>query len=183
MNGPPFPFPYGVNEFTTLPWSFEEDVENNPRLGVEVIEFCEMKLDPERWESQLELLANSGLSVSSVQPVVRTPEPSAGEPRPPGLQDRVARYRESIERIAPYAENASFVSNTGPAPNGNMEAAIRQTISDLRELAVIGRDHGVRIALAPLNPISLNLETAIWTLWAGAADRERGGPGKRGHLS
>ncbi|WP_078503521.1 TIM barrel protein [Streptomyces sulphureus] len=45
-----------------------------------------------------------------------------------------------------------------------MAEAIRQTVIDHRELASVTAAHGVRIALEPLNPVSLNRKTAIWTM-------------------
>jgi hypothetical protein len=65
--------------------------------------------------------------------------------------------------IAPFAPGAVFVTNTGPAPDGNLHEAIRQVVTHHGELADIAADHGVRIALEPLNPVLLNAETAIWT--------------------
>lgn len=44
-----------------------------------------------------------------------------------------------------------------------MADAIAQTISSHQELAAIAADHGVRIALEPLSPVTLNQESAIWT--------------------
>ena len=80
MSPDTLPFAYGVNEFTTMPWSFEEDVENYAALGVEALELCEVKLDDDRTEEQLEMVAEAGLSIYSVQPVVRAMVPSAGQP-------------------------------------------------------------------------------------------------------
>ncbi|MEV4273432.1 sugar phosphate isomerase/epimerase family protein [Micromonospora chalcea] len=157
------PFPYGVNQFTTMPWTFEQDVENYIQLGVAALELCEIKLDPHRRGEQLDLIAQAGLPVVSVQPAVRAMVPSASQPQPRSRKERVESFRRSIELIAAYAPGATFVTNTGPAPGGDMAEAIRQTISDHRELAAIAANHGVRIALEPLNPVSLNLETAIWT--------------------
>ncbi|RYL93380.1 sugar phosphate isomerase/epimerase [Sporolactobacillus sp. THM7-4] len=158
-----FPFSYGVSEFTTQPRSFEQDIENYARLGVDTIELCEIKLDPDRMTSQLELLRNSGLKVSSVQPQVRTAVPSMGQPHPERIEDRIKIFRQSIERLAPYAPGAVFVTNTGPAPKGNMVEAIQQVIKYHQELSSIADDYGVKIALEPLNPTLLNQETAIWT--------------------
>ncbi|WP_030680561.1 sugar phosphate isomerase/epimerase family protein [Streptomyces cellulosae] len=162
---PPFPFPYGVNQFTTTPWSFEEDLAHYSRLGVEAIELCETKLDqdPDRAKAQLASVAEAALPISSVQPAVRTVFPSETQPEPAGRRDRLDRFRRSVELIAPFAPGAVFVTNTGPAPDGNLHEAIRQVVAHHRELADIAADHGVRIALEPLNPVLLNAETAIWT--------------------
>ncbi|WP_141603906.1 sugar phosphate isomerase/epimerase family protein [Terrilactibacillus laevilacticus] len=158
-----FPFSYGVNEFTTQPWSFEQDIVNYKSLGVDTIELCEIKLDPARMTSQLEFLRNSGLKVSSVQPQVRTAVPSMGQPHPERIEDRIKRFRQSIERLAPYTPGAVFVTNTGPAPKGNMVEAIQEVVKYHQDLSSIADYHGVKLALEPLNPILLNLETAIWT--------------------
>ncbi|WDV53252.1 sugar phosphate isomerase/epimerase [Streptomyces coeruleorubidus] len=168
MNSPtasPFPFPYGVNQFTTMPWSFEEDLAHYARLGIEAMELCETKLhdDHDRAKTQLASVAGTGLPISSVQPLVRTVFPSETQPDPAGRRDRLARFRRSVELIAPFAPGAVFVTNTGPAPDGNLHEAVRQVVTHHRELADIAADHGVRIALEPLNPVLLNAETAIWT--------------------
>ncbi|UNX56107.1 sugar phosphate isomerase/epimerase [Georgenia sp. TF02-10] len=157
------PFPYGVSEFTTQPWSFEEDVAGYADLGVAAIEVCEVKLDPARADEQLGRVQAAGLTVSSVQATVRTVLPSASQPKPPDRADRLAAFRASVERIAPYAPGAAFVTNTGPAPGGNMAEALDRVVADHKELAAVAADNGVRIALEPLNPVSLNQETAIWT--------------------
>ncbi|GAA2639712.1 sugar phosphate isomerase/epimerase family protein [Actinomadura fulvescens] len=160
---PPMPFTYSVNEFTTAPWTFEEDLRRYGELGVEAIELCEDKLDPQRLDRQLAELADSGLPVCSVQPRLRTLFPSRMMPQPEGLAERLARIRASIERLAPYAPGAVFVVNTGPAPGGDIAGALDHVHSGLRRLAETAADHGVRIALEPLNPILLNAETMIWT--------------------
>lgn len=163
MTSGPFPFAYGVNQFTTSPWSFAEDVEHYRRAGVQAIEVCEQKLTAGRWDDQLGLLRDAALPISSVQPAVRTMVPSSSQPQPQGRRERLASFRNTVERIAPYAPGAAFVTNTGPAPQGNMADAIRQAVVDHQELSSIAAEHGVRIALEPLNPVSLNIETAIWT--------------------
>ncbi|MFI7015517.1 hypothetical protein [Streptomyces sp. NPDC050164] len=88
MNSPApstFPFPYGVNQFTTMPWSFDEDLAHYARLGIEAMELCETKLhdDHDRAKTQLASVAGTGLPISSVQPLVRTVFPSETQPAPP----------------------------------------------------------------------------------------------------
>ncbi|HXT36744.1 MAG TPA: sugar phosphate isomerase/epimerase, partial [Chloroflexota bacterium] len=111
MDAPSFPF--GVSEFTTQPWTFEQDVENFARLGVDTIEVCEEKLDDARAAEQLGLVARNGLLISSVQPAVRTLYPSLSQPEPKEIPARMDRFRHTIELLAPFAPAGPFVTNTG----------------------------------------------------------------------
>ncbi|REE99867.1 sugar phosphate isomerase/epimerase family protein [Thermomonospora umbrina] len=163
MSPSELPFAYAVDEFTTTPWSFEEDLHHYPRLGVEAIELCEAKLDERRAHEQLAALSASGLRVCSVQPAVRTLLASRMMPEPADPRHRLDRLRRTIERIAPYAPGAPFVVNTGPAPGGDMAAALDRIEEGLAALTRFAADHGVRVALEPLHPVMLNVETAVWT--------------------
>src|SRR5579884_997826 len=92
-------YTFGVSEFTTWPWSFEEDVERYAALGVETIEVCEFKLDEGAIEERLGTIAERGMRISGAQPAVRTLFPSASMPEPKDIPGRMARYRETIERF------------------------------------------------------------------------------------
>jgi len=157
-------YQFGVSQFTTMPWAFERDVETYTRLGVQAIEICEVKLNPARLAEQMALPAAHGLAVTSVQPVVRTLFPSASQPDPPDVPARMARFRQSITKIAPFARGASFVSNTGIAPNGDMQRVRDTAAREYRALAEFASGHGVRVAIEPLNPSIMNVETALWTV-------------------
>jgi sugar phosphate isomerase/epimerase len=158
------PFRFGVSQFTTWPWSFEQDVENYARLGVDSIEVCESKLDDDRAADQLSLIGQRGLEISSVQPAVRTLFPSQMQPEPENPPERMARFRRAIERISRFARGAPFVSNTGPPPNGNVRDVFDVAVREYRELADFAQEQGVSVALEPLDAVLMNVETAIWTL-------------------
>lgn len=158
------PFPFGVNEFTTMPWTFEEDVEQYANLGIGAIELCELKLDDHRYAEQLALIADHRLAISAVQPLVRTFFSSQMQPQPTGLESRTARLRQTIQRIAPFAPGTAFIVNTGAPPKGNVAEASNTVILQLRNLSDLATDHGVRIALEPLHPTAMNTESAIWTV-------------------
>jgi len=158
------PLFFGVSEFTTHPWPFERDVETYARLGVDAIEVCEFKLDPARLEPQMRLPAAYGLQITSVQPSLRTLFPSRSQSEPKDIGARMARFRRTIEMLAPYAPGVPFVTNTGIAPEGNMQAALDRAVCEYGDLADFAAQHGVRIALEPLNAAIMNVESAIWTL-------------------
>lgn len=159
-----FPFAFGMNEFTTQPWSFEEDLHQYAALGVETIELCESKLDPHRLEEQMALLKKSGLKVSSFQPAVRTFGASKMMPYPQEPERRLARLEESMRRYAPHAQGVPFVVNTGAPGNGDIQGCITRTVNALRHLAPLAAELGIKLSLEPLNPTSINYETAIWTI-------------------
>ena len=157
-------YQFGVSQFTTMPWAFERDVETYARLGVQAIEVCEVKLDPARLREQMALPAAHGLQVTSVQPVVRTLFPSSSQPTPPDVPARMARFRQSITELAPFTPGAAFVSNTGNAPGGDIQRVLDTAATEYRALAKFASAHGVRVAIEPLNPSIVNIETALWTV-------------------
>jgi sugar phosphate isomerase/epimerase len=158
------PLIFGISQFTTMPWSFDEDVARYAGLAVDAIEVVEAKLDDARAEAQLASIAEHGLFVASVQPKVRTFFASRMTPEPRDMNDRVACLRRSIERLARYAPGAPFITNVGAHPRGDMAEAMRVVAEQLRKLAPVAADHGVKLALEPLNPTSVNVESAIWTI-------------------
>ena len=157
-------FTFGISEFTTMPWSFDQDVERYARLGVDTIEVVEAKLDDDRVAEQMESIAAAGLGISGVQPEVRTFFDSRMMPDPKSLDERVACLRRSIERLARYAPGVPFITNTGAHPRGDMAEAMKVVAANLGELGRVAADHGVTMALEPLNPTSVNVESAIWTV-------------------
>ena len=157
-------FRFGVSEFTTMPWTFAQDLAAYARLGVDAIEVVEAKLDPARLAEQFAAIRAAGLDVSAVQPKVRTFFASRMTPEPAALADRVAALRSSIERIAPYVPGVTFITNTGAHPRGDLAEAMRVCAEQLGELGRVAADHGVKLSLEPLNPTSVNVESAIWTV-------------------
>lgn len=158
------PYLFGVSEFTTTPWTFEQDVRTYAQLGIDTIEVCEFKLDDTRAADQLTLIAQHGLQISSVQPTVRTLFPSLSQPEPADLSLRMARFRRTIQTFTGVAPGVPFVTNTGIPPKGNIQDVFDRAAIEYRTLARFAGEHGVRIALEPLNASIMNEESAIWTL-------------------
>ncbi len=161
---PPLPFTFGISEFTTMPWSFDEDVKRYAALGVGSIEVVETKLDDDRFADQMRSIADAGLVISGIQPKVRTFFSSRMMPDPKPLDERVACLCGSIERLAKYAPGVPFITNTGAHPKGDMAEVMKVVATKLGELGRLAADHGVKMALEPLNPTSVNVESAIWTV-------------------
>lgn len=160
----PFPFPISISEFTTRPWTFEQDLAHYAEQGITMIEICEEKLDPKRYAEQMAMLKEYGLAISAVQPLVRTFGTSQMQPEPQRLKERVSRLCLSIERLSPFAAGCPFILNTGAAEKGDIEAMISTTIRELKQLSGFAADQGVRLAIEPLNASSMNTESAIWTI-------------------
>jgi sugar phosphate isomerase/epimerase len=157
-------FRFGVSQFTSTPWGFERDVEEYVRLGVEAIEVCEDKLDEERFSEQLALVGEQGLEISSAQPSVRTLFPSRTQPEPEEPGERAAAFRGTVERFGDCADGVPFILNTGPPRDGNIREVIETTVREGRVLAEHAGERGASVALEPLSPALMNVESAIWTL-------------------
>ena len=156
--------PFGVSQFTTWPQSFEEDLELVRGEGIPAIEVCEAKIDPARRDEQLARLKDSGLRVASIQPRLHSLFPDQPRPEPRDPRERMKFLRQTIEDLAPHFPGVTFVSISGAAPAGNYAEAYRTAVREYRELAKIAGDHGVRLALEPLNPILMNVDTFLCSL-------------------
>ncbi|WP_232228042.1 sugar phosphate isomerase/epimerase family protein [Asaia astilbis] len=121
-------------------------------------------MDPQRTEQQLRAAKQAGLAISAVQPKIRTFFSSKMAPEPEGIEARVSAFAQSMRTLSPHVEGAPFVMNTGAPPEGNMQRCLDETVHHLRRLAPLAADLGVTIAIEPLNPTSINIETAIWTI-------------------
>ena len=156
--------PFGVSQYTTWPQSFEQDLTLFQALGVENIEVCEAKLDAGNPRPQLERLKASGLKVTSVQPRLHSLFPDQPRPEPVSPGERMKLLAESIELFGQYFPGATLVSISGAAPGGDYHEAYKTAAREYRELAKIAEGHGVRVALDPLNPILMNVDTFICSL-------------------
>lgn len=156
--------PFGISQYTTWPQTFEEDLELYREAGVEFIEVCEAKLDASKPEAQLQQLKDSGLRVSSVQPRLHSLFPDFPRPEPVSPRERMGLLRKTIELFGRHFPGVTLVTITGAAPNGDYALAYRTAAQEYRELAKIAADHSVRVAVEPLHPILMNVDTFLCSL-------------------
>lgn len=156
---------FGISEFTTHPWSFERDVEGYASAGADAIEICEYKLHGDAAQ-MLDLVARSGLRVSSVQTTIHSFFPDSLQPEPADPGQRLARIEASLERISACLDRDAvpFVVITGAAPGGDVAGVLAFARRALEKLAGTAQRCGVRIAYEPLNPVLFNSDTALWSL-------------------
>jgi sugar phosphate isomerase/epimerase len=131
---------FSISQITTLPASFEDDLQAYRAAGAEGIGIWEIKLEEGREAEQLAALRESGLESTSAAPAVPSiapiPIPGPAEPR-----ERVEAYCAGLRRLAPFQPTA-VVLLTG--------AGEREAIVDgLRTIAAEARSLGLRIALEP----------------------------------
>jgi sugar phosphate isomerase/epimerase len=155
---------FGMSEFSTWPQTFEQDLQLYQESGIQHIEVCEAKLEAANPHPQLERLKGTGLNVSSVQPRLHSLFPDQPRPLPKSPSERMARLRDTINLFGPYFPGTTIVIITGAAPGGNYDFAYRTAAHEYKEAARAAADQGVRLALEPLNPILMNVDTFICSL-------------------
>ena len=156
--------PFGISQFTTWPQTFEEDLRLYQQEGIEYIEVCEGKLDATQPGLQLEKLKETGLKVSSVQPRLHSLFPDPPRPEPKSPVERMALLKESIRLFGRHFPGATLVTISGGAPHGDYALAYRTAAKEYREVAKMAGDHGVRVALEPINPIHMNADTFLCSI-------------------
>jgi sugar phosphate isomerase/epimerase len=156
--------PFGVSQYTTWTQTFAQDLELYRDAGIGYIEVCEAKLDATEAKVQLEALRSAGLDVSSVQPRLHSLFPDAPRPEPKSPRERMGHLRKTIELFGAYFPGTTVVTISGAAPKGDYAMAYRTAAHEYKEIAKIASDHGVRVALEPLNPILMNVDTFLCSL-------------------
>ncbi|MGD9634867.1 MAG: sugar phosphate isomerase/epimerase family protein [Pirellulales bacterium] len=134
-----------MNEVTTFRWSFEEDIENYRQAGYRSIGLWRHKLSDIPEEQAIDLLAESGLRVSSLS--------YAGGFTGHGG----ATFREGIEdaqlalRLAAQVQAASLVIHPGSRNNHTSRHALRLLRAALDELLPAAEFFEVPLILEPMH--------------------------------
>jgi len=133
----------GINEWTTFPASFEDELAAFRAAGAGAIGILEFKLDGV--DDVRGKLRESGLAVSACLPTAGSILPSPLIPGPQEPEARVESICRSVERFAELEPSCVFFL-TGP---GEDRATIVEGIDRIGEA---GARHGVRVALEPIHP-------------------------------
>ncbi len=158
------PLQFGMSQFSTWPQSFEQDLQLYQESGIQYIEVCEGKLEIDNPHPQLQRLRETGLKVPSVQPRLHSLFPDHPRPLPESPGERMLQLRNTINFFGPYFPGTTIVTISGAAPGGNYDLAYRTAAHEYKEAARAAADQGVRLALEPLNPILMNVDTFICSL-------------------
>ena len=156
--------PFGVSQYTTWPQTFDQDIDLYREAAIQAVEVCESKLDPADPARQFQILKDSGLTVSSIQPRLHSLFPDLPRPEPKAPRERLAILRQTIELFGRHFPGTTVVTISGAAPNGDYALAYRTAAVEYREAAKVAADHGVRLALEPLNPILMNVDTFLCSI-------------------
>ncbi|MEO8733516.1 MAG: sugar phosphate isomerase/epimerase family protein [Flavobacteriales bacterium] len=158
----------GMSQFTTLPFSFENDVELCKTTTLKHLEFCEAKLsrDPRGARKQLEKMQEIGVTPVSFQPRVHSlfPDSMAGSPDDP--KERVQEMCNGMDRFAEVFQEPDMpcVVIGGVVPKG----AVRKGEETFKELLPRLCDHaaklGFTMAYETIHPVLVNNDTFTWKL-------------------
>ena len=142
--------PFAVNEFSTLPASFEEDVASYRAAGADGIGICELKLLEGRETEQLRTFRDSGLRAASCVPAVPSILPLAALPGPESPEERLEAIISGMRRLAPF-EPQAFVCLTGAADGEDEDAARQAVVAALRVLGDEAQRLGVPLGVEPMS--------------------------------
>jgi sugar phosphate isomerase/epimerase len=142
----------GINQWTTFPASFEDELAAYRAAGAGAIGLLEFKLDGV--DHVRGRLRESGLSVSACLPAAGSILPSPLIPGPDEPEARVASICASVARLAELEPSCVFFL-TGP---GDDRATV---VEGIRRIADAGARHGVRVALEPIHPSQASLLSPV----------------------
>jgi sugar phosphate isomerase/epimerase len=145
----------GINEWTTFPASFEDELAAYRSAGAGAIGILESKLDGV--DDVRGKLREIGLAVSACLPAAGSILPSPLIPGPEEPEARVESICASVARFAELEASCVFFL-TGPGDD-------RDTVVEgIRRVGEAGVQHGVRVALEPIHPSQAELLSPVSTI-------------------
>lgn len=152
----------GINEFTTIGATFEDDVAAYSSAGADSIGICEPKLGADDGAAR-RLLADARLEVGACVPGVPSILPLPLMEGPADPAERVEAICASVGRLADF-EPRCVLCLTGPA--GDMEAgeARRTVVEGLRRIGAEAAAAGVALGVEPIQREFAHLWTIVSSL-------------------
>jgi len=135
-----------VNALTTFRWSFEEDVDQYAQAGITTLGVWRHKLSDFGEDKGIELLADSGLSVSSL---LWAGGFTGSEGR--NFKESMEDAREAL-RLAAAMKAGCVIVYSGARAGHTHNHARRLFRNALSELAPIAEEVGVPLAIEPVHP-------------------------------
>jgi sugar phosphate isomerase/epimerase len=134
-----------INEMTTYRWSFEDDVQQYARAGIEAIGIWRQKLSDYGDDKGIELIEDSGLTVSGVHW-------AGGFTGSDGRTHResIADGREAV-RVAAALKASCLIVYSGPRAGHTHKHARRLFTHALRELLPEAERQRVVLAIEPMH--------------------------------
>jgi sugar phosphate isomerase/epimerase len=153
-----------ISQITTVTQSFADDLDAYREAGADGIGIWEMKLE----EDSLERFYASGLEAATAVPTVPSILPLPLMEGPADPAERVEAICSSIRRLAPFGPPCVLFL-TGPGED-------RDAILDgIRAIAEEGREHGVPVALEPIQREFAHFWSVVSSLDEAAALIEESG--------
>lgn len=147
-----------MNEITTFRWSFEEDVAQYAKAGIETIGVWRQKLSDFGEERGIELLAESGLAVSNL---LWAGGFTGSDGRT--FQESVEDVEEAI-RLAAAMHAGCLIVYTGSRNHHTHKHARRLVHDALHELAALAGELDVKLAVEPMHAAVAGEWTFLTTL-------------------
>lgn len=147
-----------ISQITTVTQSFADDLDAYRAAGADGIGIWEMKLT----EESLEQFRASGLEAAPAVPEVPSILPLPLMEGPTDPAERVEAIRTAVARLAPF-EPSCVAFLTGPGDDR------RTVVEGIRSIAEAGREHGVRVALEPIQREFAHFWTSVSSLGEAAA--------------
>jgi sugar phosphate isomerase/epimerase len=163
----------GINEFTTVTASFEEDVAAYAAAGADAIGICEFKLTGDDAEARA-LLTDAGLEVGACVPAVPSILPLPRMDGPEAPEERVEALCASVRRLAAF-EPQCVLCLTGPPGERDPGEAHTIVVEGLRRVGAEAAAAGVPFGVEPVHREFAHFWTLVSSLEEVAALLEKVG--------
>ena len=157
----------GINEFTTVTASFEEDVAAYAAAGADAIGICEFKLTGDDAAARA-LVTDARLEVGACVPAVPSILPLPRMEGPEGPEERVEALCASVRRLAAF-EPQCVLCLTGPPGERDPDEARRIVVDGLRRVGAEAAAAGVPFGVEPVQREFAHFWTLVSSLDEAAA--------------